>query len=88
MECSTHSDGVSLACTEPATETHCAHLHPERDVEGMASLLEAAPAPDLDRIRRVDALNGYGIRQEGMQGSQGISADVLASGMAGLNGGH
>ena len=40
-------------------------LHAERDLKDMASQPEAAAGLDLDRLRRVDALNGYGICQEG-----------------------
>ena len=40
-------------------------LSAERVIEDMAQQLEAAAPPDLERLRRVDALNGYGIRQDG-----------------------
>ncbi len=40
-------------------------LNAERVIEDMAQQLEAAAPPDLARLRRVDALNGYGIQQQG-----------------------
>ena len=48
----------------------CVSLCAERDLEGVASQPEAAVTLDIDRLRRVDALNGYGIHQEGTRVSQ------------------
>ncbi len=61
-----------MACSDRCgTDKRWFVLHPmavlsaERVVEDVAQQLEAAAPPDLARLRRVDALNGYGIRQEG-----------------------
>ena len=55
-----------MSTDPPRSQADSVHsLHAERDLNDMASRPEAAEGLNLDRVRIVDALNGYGIRHEG-----------------------